>query len=70
MQTVASPFLPMKYHLLVKYHDKLGRKNVLEGRFCSYYDQLQRDYVFTCETYQAAEMWAIGFMDIIQITYW
>ena len=32
MQTIADPFLPRRYNLLVKYHDKLGWQNFLEGR--------------------------------------
>ena len=63
MQAIANPFLPRKYHLIVKYHDKLGWKNFLEGRFFLYYVQLQRDYILTCETYQTAETWALGFME-------
>ena len=62
MQSIASPFLPAKYHLLVKYHDKLGWTNFLEGRVFSYFVQLQREYISTCDTYQTAETWALGLM--------
>ena len=70
MQSIASPFLPAKYHLLVKYHDKLGWTNFLEGRVFSYFVQLQREYISTCDTYQTAETWALGFMEhLIRITH-
>ena len=70
MQLIASPFLPSIYDLLVKYHDKLGWKKILEERVFSYYVQLQREYISTCETYQTAETWALGFMEhLIRITH-
>ena len=70
MQAIANPFLPQKYYVLIKYHNKLGWKNFLDGRFSSYYVQLQCDYISTCETYQTAETWALGFMEhLICITH-
>jgi hypothetical protein len=70
MQSIASPFLPSKYHLLVKYHDKLGWKKFLEERFFSYYVQLEREYISTCDTYQTAKTWVLGFMEhLIRITH-
>ena len=70
MQSIASPFLPAKYHLLIKYHDTLGWTNSLEGRVFSYFVQLQREYIPTCDTYQTAETWALGFMEhLICITH-
>ena len=71
MQASANPFLPRRYHLLVKYHDKLGLQNFPEGRFFSYYVQLECDYISTCETYQTAETWDLGFIEqLIRITHW
>ena len=70
MTSLAGPLLPQKYRLLCKYQDKLGWKNMIEGRFLSYYVELQRDYLRDIDTYTTAESWATGLMErLIKITH-
>ena len=43
---------------------------MIEGRFLSYYVQLQRDYLRDIDTYTTAESWATGLMErLIKITH-
>lgn len=43
---------------------------MIEGRFLSYYVELQRDYLRDVDTYTTAESWATGLMErLIKITH-
>ena len=45
MANVAPPLLDVNHRILVKYHDILGRKNFIEGRFLTYMVQIQREHL-------------------------
>lgn len=63
MFEVAGYHIPTRYNILIKYHDKLGWDNFIEGRILSLYAEHQREYLQHRETYMIAESWMTGLME-------
>lgn len=63
MYEVAGYHIPHRYDLLIKYHDKLGWNNFIEGRILSLFAQHQRDYLVNQDTYMTAETWMVGLIE-------
>ena len=63
MFQIAGSHIPSRYNLLIKYHDKLGWTNFIEGRVLTLFVQHQRDYLRDRDRYMTAETWVVGLME-------